>query len=312
MTKKNFYTLLKIIIAAGLLVFIIIKVKPGEILNAVERANILFIVIAVVLLIPNLYLQYWKWKKTCTLFLDESGGRKIFFSLLYGLSGGVFTPARVGEYFGRSIGFKDKSFIKVSAATLVDKLFPLVILLVFGSITGILFLRIYFKVSVYITLILFAIDAALLILIYLSAVKKGWRKNFLFGFIKSKLKPGSVWSNLKILKNMNKKYSSGMIFISILFYLCVLVQFALLVAAFTHHYNFLNYLWAGNLVMFTKSLIPSVTFSDVGVREGASIYFLTKMGETSAAAFDASIFLFLINVLLPALLGMLLLFKKNK
>ncbi len=312
MNKKKFHTFLKIAIAAGLLIFIIIEVKPGEIFNAVEHADILFIFITVILLVPNLLLQFWKWKKTCGVFLDETDNKKIFFSLFHGLSGGAFTPARVGEYFGRSIEFKDKPFIKVSIATLVDKLFPLMVLGIFGSLTGILFIRIYLKASVFISLVLFLIVFIILFLIYRLLLKPGFWSNALFEFIKSKVKPDSVWFNLKMLKSMDKKYFAAMIAISVLFYLCVLVQFAFLVAAFTNHFKFVNYLWAGNLVMFAKSLIPAVTFSDIGVREGASIYFLTKMGETSAAAFNASIFLFFINVVFPSLIGALLLFKRNK
>lgn len=312
MNKKKFYTFLRIAIAAGLLIFIIIEVKPGEILNAVGHARVSFIFITAVLLVPNLFLQFWKWKKTCGVFLNETDNKKIFLSLFHGLSGGAFTPVRVGEYFGRSIEFKDKPFIKVSIATLVDKLFPLMVLGFFGSLTGILFIRIYLNASVFITLFLFIVVFAVLFLIYMLLLKPGLWGNALFDFIKSKVKPDSVWSNLKMLKSMNKKYSAAMIAISVLFYLCVLVQFAFLVAAFTNHFQFLNYLWAGNLVMFAKSLIPSVTFSDVGVREGASIYFLTKMGETSAAAFNASIFLFFINVVFPSVIGALLLFKRRK
>ena len=312
LNKKIFNSILRIVIGAGLLVFIIIKVKPDEILAAVEDANLLFIFIACVLLVPNILLQFWKWKITCGIFLDDTSNKKIFFSLFHGLAGGAFTPVRVGEYFGRAIEFKDKPFVKVSVATFVDKLFPLLILAFFGSLTSILFIRIYYFVSIYIILSLLIIVLALFIIVCLLLLNSNLWDNALFNFIKSKVKPDSVWVNLKMLKSVDKKYSAMMIVISITFYICVLTQFAFLIAAFSHNMNFINYMWAGNLIMFAKSMIPSVTFADVGIREGASIFFLTKMGETSAAAFNASIFLFFINVLVPSLIGLLLLFKRSK
>ena len=78
-----------------------------------------------------------------------------------------------------------------------------------------------------------------------------------------------------------------------------------------HEYNFLSYIWAGSLVLFAKTIIPPVAIADLGVREGASVFFLVKMGESSSVGFNASIFLFIINVLFPAIVGMFLLLKKN-
>lgn len=102
-----------------------------------------------------------------------------------------------------------------------------------------------------------------------------------------------------------------MVFLSALFYACFIFQFAILASAFTNHYHFLNYIWAGNLVMFTKSIIPAISFGELGIREGASVYFMKQVGETAAAGFNTSIFLFLINVLLPALVGLILIIKRR-
>jgi len=73
----------------------------------------------------------------------------------------------------------------------------------------------------------------------------------------------------------------------------------------------MNYLWAGNLIMFVKTVIPPISLGELGIREGASVFFLTKFGELPSVAFNASIFLFLINILLPALVGLILMLKKN-
>lgn len=63
--------------------------------------------------------------------------------------------------------------------------------------------------------------------------------------------------------------------------------------------------------MFAKTIIPPVSFAELGIREGASVFFLTYFGETQAVAFNASIFLFMINVLLPSLVGLIFFFRKN-
>jgi len=84
-----------------------------------------------------------------------------------------------------------------------------------------------------------------------------------------------------------------------------------LVSAFSHNTELLNYLWAGNLIMFIKTVIPPISLGELGIREGASVFFLTRFGELSSVAFNASIFLFVINILFPALAGLFLLLKIN-
>ena len=96
-----------------------------------------------------------------------------------------------------------------------------------------------------------------------------------------------------------------------MFYVCFIAQFALLVSAFSLHANFINYLWAGGLVMFVKSVIPPISLGELGIREGVSVYFVKQLGENAAVGFNASISLFLINILLPALIGLILLLKRK-
>jgi len=63
--------------------------------------------------------------------------------------------------------------------------------------------------------------------------------------------------------------------------------------------------------MFAKTILSPLSFSELGVREGASIFFLTQMGESSSTALNASLSLFIINIIVPSLIGLFLLFVKN-
>ena len=101
----------KVIIALGLLIYLIYAVNFQEILIAIKQANVYLIVTAFLLSFVNIYLQFYKWKITANVVLQENQNSKIWLSLFYGFSAGVFTPARIGEYFGRAIVFKNKSLI---------------------------------------------------------------------------------------------------------------------------------------------------------------------------------------------------------
>ena len=61
------------------------------------------------------------------------------------------------------------------------------------------------------------------------------------------------------------------------------------------------------LTFFAKSAVPPVTLGDLGVRESAAVFFLGAWGVPAAAALDASLALFAVNLALPALGGLPLL-----
>jgi uncharacterized protein (TIRG00374 family) len=309
--KKLIFFLLKLFIAAGLIWFIVSEIKFSEIVSAIEGANAGFLIAAFILTFLNIYLQYIKWKFTCNLLLNENSKSKIFTSLLHGLAAGVFTPARIGEYFGRALVFKDKPVYKVALATLLDKFFPLLMVAIFGSISSILFLHFEYEVTSFITLSLFiALFTLFYFLIYFLLNERFW-DSFIFEKLRKSERLRYFLDKIKEFKNLDRKYFAKMLIISFLFYFCFLVQYALLVAAFSHHFNFFDYLWAGNLIMFAKTIIPPISLGELGVREGASVYFISRLGESASVGFNASIFLFVINVLFPSIIGLFLLIKKS-
>ena len=95
--KKSLIIAVKILIAAGLLYYLISSIQYTQIISALKNVNILLVGIVLVLSIINIYLQYAKWQLTCSEVLSENNKSKIFRSLFYGFSAGIITPLRVGE-----------------------------------------------------------------------------------------------------------------------------------------------------------------------------------------------------------------------
>jgi uncharacterized membrane protein YbhN (UPF0104 family) len=309
--KGLWITILKIVIAGGLLTYLVFKVDVVEIMGALRNANITLIVITALLAFLNIYLQFLKWKITCSYILNEKNNKKILLSLFYGFSGGVFTPVRIGEYFGRAAAFKDKSLIKVVVATFIDKIFPLMAVAGFGSLASILFIHYYYNVSAFLTGSLFILTFVLFYAAYTIVLDPRFWNSVLFSRVNKSPRLKKIFDNFLVLKKLDRVYTTQMVFISIAFYTCFILQYALLTAAFSGHYNFVDYIWAGNLVMFAKTIIPPISLGDLGIREGASVFFLHMFGEVKSVGFNSSIFLFLINMLIPSVIGLFLLLKKN-
>jgi uncharacterized protein (TIRG00374 family) len=311
LNKNTIVITAKILISAGLLYYLISVVEYNQILSALNEANLLVIGLVILLGIANLFLQYSKWRLTCAEVLEIKDKFKVFRSLFYGFSAGIITPLRVGEYFGRGIEFKDKSLVHVTVATLIDKFFPLLMVASLGSIASLLFMYFYYEVSIYIVLSLFILIFTFFYLLIILLLSNRFWNSVLFSKLNSSVKLKSFLEKLRIFESLNRTYFCKMLTISLLFYACFLIQYALLVSAFSNHFDFLQYLWAANLIMFAKTIIPPISFGELGIREGASVYFLTQMGETASVGFNASIFLFIINLLIPALIGVGMFLRKN-
>ena len=98
--KGLWITILKIVIAGGLLTYLVFKVDVSEIMGALRNANITLIVITALLAFLNIYLQFLKWKITCSYILNEKNNKKILLSLFYGFSGGFLLPQESGNILG--------------------------------------------------------------------------------------------------------------------------------------------------------------------------------------------------------------------
>jgi hypothetical protein len=236
---------------------------------------------------------------------------KIFRSLFHGFSAGIITPLRIGEYFGRGIELKDKPITQVTVATLIDKFFPLLTVASIGSVSSLLFIYDQYNISMYIILSLFILIFTFFYLVILLLLSKRFWESVIFSRLHSSTKLKRILEKLIVFRSLDKKYFYKMLSVSILFYFCILIQYSLLVTAFSHQYDIINYIWAGNLVMFAKTIIPPISFGELGIREGASVYFIGVMGGSASVGFNASIFLFIINLLIPALIGVGMFLRKN-
>jgi uncharacterized membrane protein YbhN (UPF0104 family) len=311
LSKNTIIITAKILISAGLLYYLIGSVEYNQIILALNEANLFVIGVVVLLGVVNIFLQYSKWRLTCAEVLEVKDKFKVFRSLFYGFSAGIITPLRIGEYFGRGIEFRDKSLVQVTVATLIDKFFPLLMVASLGSISSLFFIYFYYNVSIYIVLSLFILIFTFFYLLILLLLSNKFWNSILFSKLNSSVKLKPFLEKLRIFESLDKTYFFKMVLISFLFYSCFLIQYALLVSAFSNHFDFLQYLWAANLIMFAKTIIPPISFGELGIREGASVYFLTQMGETASVGFNASIMLFIINLLIPALIGVGMFLRKN-
>jgi len=308
--KKRLLIIVKIVTSISIIYFLINFIEFDKIRAAIGKADFLLILFAILLLPLNLFWQFKKWELVCNSMLKVDGKRKILFSLFYGISGGIITPLQAGEYVTRAIPFKHSSFLKIAIATAVDKLYPLLIVSFSGSIMAIPFLHYYFGISKTIAALGLIVILSLFLLLFLIIFKNGILKNKFVRKIEN-VKILKIFINeLKEVKKLSKTFSIKMLVFSLLLILTFSFQYVLLTSAFTHNFELLNYLWFVLMVLFVKTILPPITFGEIGIREAASVYLGSYFGISQVAAFNAALILFLINLVLPSLFGLLLFMVK--
>lgn len=304
--KKYLFFFLKILISILVLSILIHKIRLAEIFIAIEKARKGYILIAIMLLPVNLFFQFKKWQLLLKIEKPNALAGEIFFSLLAGITLGFVTPGRLGE-FGRAIFVRDAHWPRLLGFITIEKLFALLLIYCFGFLGFISF----FKTSMQsFALILFSIVFltifAVILFLFLNPkiLEKILHRIHFFSERSEKLK--QFTSAFQALSAVQARRLFAFCLAQTLTYI---LQFSLLVNAFSSIIVTKAFLAVG-ATMMVKSMLP-IAIGDLGIRESAAVYFFHKLNVPGAAAFNASLLLFLINILIPSIIGLALILKNR-
>ncbi len=280
------------------------RLQLNELLSAFKSAKLLCIAMALFLLVPNIYVQFFKWRYLVRLLKPEVSDREAIQSLLAGFTFGFITPGRLGE-FGRAFFIKDCSWVRLLGIAFVDKLFSLAVVIFWGAI-GLMFFvsrQLYFYTMM--PVIIFTLIALFVIyyLLFHPEIIRGflYSLNIILPF-REKIK-----SLMSSLDNFHRRQAVNLLLLNFGFYFVFMIQFYILICSFEPA-RFIPAFLAIAATMIVKSMLP-ISIGDLGIRESAAIFFLGRIGLQSATAFNASILLFMINLLIPSVVGLVLVLK---
>lgn len=283
--------------------YILYRVQPAALAASVVHGNAIMLVLALCLLLPNLFLQFWKWRSLLRTRHATIANGEAARSMFIGFTLGIVTPARVGELAGRALAVESVDRMHSVGLSIVDK-FASVLVTITAGVLGSLWLLIEFHyVSVYLW---YPISILLAILIYASA----WlilHPPFVWRMIQSLPSERPLRARLERLfgaiVELRPTDILRVLAVSMVFYLVFTTQFLLLVLAFETRFS-VGTIAAIAAAFFAKTLIPPITFGELGIREASAMYFLSILGYADATAVNAALVLFVLNVLLPALIGL--------
>ncbi len=276
--------------AAAVLILLVRHLQPARLFSALARMDWRFLLPAAVLIVPNIGIQVLKW-----WFLLRQANPRLslgcaYDSLIVGYPLGFVTPGRLGE-IGRAFYVRELNQFRTFKLVVIDKVTNLHITLLFGL------------VGLY-TFTAAALDGVLRLLLLAALLFLTAGAIFAVATDRGIARLMRKWVGLERF--------GGLAFLKLyvfsgLFFLVYLSQLVCLVFGF-HQTGILPASQAAASTFLVKTVLP-ISFSDLGIREGAAVFFFHRAGVPQAAAFTAAFLLFVINVLVPTLVGLPVLFK---
>ncbi|HET6568145.1 MAG TPA: lysylphosphatidylglycerol synthase transmembrane domain-containing protein [Rhodothermales bacterium] len=291
--------MLKVLLAILVLAGLVRLIDLQKIITAAASANPYLIAAGVALLPFNLFFEALLWHRLLRELDAKAPFPRSFASLLVGNTLGAFTPVRAGEWAGRALYLPLPDKWQLALMTVAHRIMDLTVVLVMGT-AALTFFRAEVAVphdTVWFGFTLLGLVLSSLLLLIVLLPRRA------FAVLSRIIRKEERRRHISFLRILTTRSAGVLLFLAWLRYLVYTGQFLLLIFAFAPHAPLLTGYAAVALVMYAKFIIPPVTFSDIGIREGASVFFFGLLGVGGAYAFDASILIFCINLLLPACIG---------
>ncbi|RZL49963.1 MAG: hypothetical protein EOP00_06020 [Pedobacter sp.] len=312
--KKIFSLLLKIAIVILAFWFIYAKLIGHKdlkefilLIHAMPKAQIYTILsIVVSLMLVNWGLEAIKWKRLIKQIEPISLWLAVE-SVFCGLTWAVFTPNRLGEYGGRVFFLSPKRRIVGVVAMAVGNIGQLVLTNIFGAIAICIFVYRFTPIdhSLFLAVLALAIAFCLFFIIFYFNIK--WVNGILLSmrFTRKYKKFYSIlarYKKLELLKILSFCFARYLVF-STQYY----IMFLWLIPSI----HFVDIVMLVSILFFVQSLLPSLDLLDIGIRSITGVFFFKYITTENAAVVACIASIWLINIIIPAILGSYFVFKLN-
>ncbi len=282
-----------------------------EIADRLQNADFRLLSFWAIILMPlNWGIEAYKWQLLIS-YVEDVSYLSAFRSVLTGISMSLFTPNRVGEFLGRVFTLKLCDPLKGVLLTIAGSISQLMATLMFGLGSSLFFIKEYIGFTESWHKFFFFGIVILVLFICLLMVLLFLRTPFLSAGIHSLIKPGwkRIHEYIAVLQSVNRQSLLRVLLLSLARYVVFTTQFYLLLRAFGLDIPFLNAFMLISMVYFVVTAIPTVALIDLGIKSSVAIYFISmyfpEKEFVATSILSATTFIWIINLALPALLGLL-------
>ena len=260
------------------------------------------------LMLVNWGIEARKWQLLVRQ-VEPFSFRKAYFSVLTGVSISLNTPNRVGEYAGRVLYLQPANRLRGISLNMVTSVSQLIVTMVMG-IAGLCYLLTVFTTDMlgshgltpfWMHVILYggAIFCAGTIILYF---RLSWLVRILEGI------PGMqrIKPYISVLDHYEWPLLARMLLLSAIRFVVFVTQYILMFRLLHVEVTWAQGFWAVSVLMLILALIPTIAIAELPIRLEASKAFLNLFSPNDLGIDAASFGIWIINLIIPALLGSLL------
>lgn len=258
------------------------------------------------LMLFNWGLEAVKWKELIARVEQISLWRAVE-SVFCGLTWAVFTPNRLGEYGGRVFFLSPKRRIIGVVAMTVGNIGQLVLTNVFGAITVCIFVYRFIPLEPILQAATcgIALVFALFFIVFYFNIK--WLNGLLLS-IKFTRKYQKFYA---VLARYKKKELLKILLFCLARYAIFTTQYIIMFLWLIPDLKMMDILLLVPILFFVQSTLPSLDLLDIGIRSVTALFFFKYITDQNTAVVACIASIWLINIIIPAILGSYFVFKLN-
>ncbi|MFD2918138.1 lysylphosphatidylglycerol synthase domain-containing protein [Terrimonas rubra] len=288
-----------------------IELAWQQILDSFNSKKIWLVIGAVALMLLNWGIEAVKWRISVKP-VQEVSFQTAFKAILSGVSVSISTPYRVGEYLGRILYMNEGNKLKAVSLTVVGSISQVMVTLLMGLV-GLLFMAdvlaqqhilspLWIKmiasgvcmVLVILTLFYFRLSWLVKRIDQIPAIKK------------------FTWL-INALENFNATILFSLLSLSVIRFLVFILQYYLLFRFFGVTIGFHEAWISVSLMFLVMAVVPTIAlFTDLGLKGEISLKLIGIFSANGLGITLTTISIWLINLVIPALAGSLLILSVKK
>lgn len=325
--RKTFNYLIRAIIVAVTYIFVYRQIFIGQKLKDVPvfldeimaQGSVWVLVgLLVFMMLLNWGLEAVKWQVLIRK-IEKVSFFTSFKAVMTGVSVSLFTPNRTGDYLGRVFILKNADRIEGTLITIIGSIAQLIVTLCLGLFAFLAFFSQYligrYHLYEYLMPGLVILVPVIVFLLVLSYFKISLLTRITAFLLPGKMERWTVYG--RVFSLYDNRELLQVLLLSLGRYIVFSTQFLILLHLTGIHLPVVHGVVLVPVIYLIMAAIPSFALTDLGVRGSVSVFVITQYFQkyggyadtVPLAVFTASSVLWLINLILPAILGTLFVFS---
>jgi hypothetical protein len=285
-----------------------IRLQPGlkstihDILSGWDASRLGLLGLVLLFMGLNWGIEAIKWRlqlrDTERLSLGES-----IQSVLTGLAVSVITPNRIGEYMGRILYLKNVHKLQGITVTIIGS-FAQLIVTGFLGLVGLIWYMSRIEHSPWLWVLLGSSILLCTVLTYLY-----FHLDRLLDWVGHIQVLRRIRIYLEIVRRFDRAILHRILLLSLGRYVVYTVQFLLLLNLMLVTGPWVDMMFTVWLIFWAMAIVPTIAIAEIGIRGETALFFLGPVCGNPFGIVTASLLLWLINLIIPALLGCLFVFR---